>query len=762
MPGAAQADSSAVNGGVDQPETPPGSSFVETFEQGWEEEPDSIALPPVPILAADTIHGYDCLGVLDEARAFARVICSRETEAPLAIGLFGDWGAGKSFFMGLMQDEINARCDGFERVAPAVNDERGQSGLLELDQRWHRKIAQITFNAWHYAESNLWASLITHIFDELTAVMNPTESLEESRSRLLAELSESKQHRAQVQFELRRAEQRWLEATAERELREAELARTREELAVVEVAAPKDASPRVTTPVDGQVSVSSQLRVDGLLGKLRVTWRWIWARGRIARAGLILAIGLVMIGAFLAIGWWRNWWDLTGEIAMATLVIGLLISGGSILSTWLSSIRPILKMIQSTYQSYTASKDVIDGGIARAIGDLLRPGESLASLARQRYELAQVDLERAKTAADESAGEITRFENMLRALDGGRSLFAFIRERSESDDYRRHLGLVSSIRKDFVELENILQRVQCGAPSDGGTPEPISRIVLYVDDLDRCEPERVVEVLQAVHMLLAVPIFVVVVAVDVRWLRRSLARYYDRILVDHEDAHGPDDGSRPTPKNYLEKIFQVPFCLRPMSRDGLSSLLRRLGHADLENQLSASSPEGEEHTRSPSEVSEDEMWPLRREEQDAEILNERLLRLEPQELAFMQNFDSVINTPRLAKILVNTYRLLRAEIRPGALEAYLRDRQYRYVLCLLAVQVGRAAEAAVIFDSIHHGDPHEEIDHVIERLLSEDPSRWLKIQALLHEIGVATDLLTNFRPWTDRVRRFSFHPWTAA
>ena len=36
--------------------------------------------------------------------------------------------------------------------------------------------------------------------------------------------------------------------------------------------------------------------------------------------------------------------------------------------------------------------------------------------------------------------------------------------------------------------------------NDQEAPNPIDRIVLYIDDLDRCSPRRVVEVLQAVHL----------------------------------------------------------------------------------------------------------------------------------------------------------------------------------------------------------------------------------------------------------------------
>src|SRR5262249_143903 len=83
------------------------------------------------------------------------------------------------------------------------------------------------------------------------------------------------------------------------------------------------------------------------------------------------------------------------------------------------------------------------------------------------------------------------------------------RRRAVSQDYHKQLGLIESVHRDFKELSERL-----------GTPEDphVDRIVLYIDDLDRCPPDRVVEVLQALHLILSVPLFVVVVAVDSTWL----------------------------------------------------------------------------------------------------------------------------------------------------------------------------------------------------------------------------------------------------
>jgi hypothetical protein len=84
------------------------------------------------------------------------------------------------------------------------------------------------------------------------------------------------------------------------------------------------------------------------------------------------------------------------------------------------------------------------------------------------------------------------------------------------------------------------------------------------------------EVLQAVHLLLALDLFVVVVAVDPRWLLYSVRQHssafresaQDVGLTEEERAHW-----QATPLNYLEKIFQIPFTLLPMGPGGFADLI---------------------------------------------------------------------------------------------------------------------------------------------------------------------------------------------
>ena len=166
-------------------------------------------------------------------------------------------------------------------------------------------------------------------------------------------------------------------------------------------------------------------------------------------------------------------------------------------------------------------------------------------------------------------------------------------------------GVIALIRRDFERLAELMDEARkareeareqakaagsevgaarnAEADGEGQPPEDlpqIDRVIFYIDEPDRCPAERVVEVLEAVHLLLALKLFVVVVGVDSRWLVRSLQRHYQAQL-------SPDEVTVPqrqddwvywdtTPQNYLEKIFQIVFSIRSMGRTGYESLLDTL------------------------------------------------------------------------------------------------------------------------------------------------------------------------------------------
>ena len=109
--------------------------------------------------ASDIAAGTDQLDIYPDVRSIAELISLRDAQPPLSVGLFGNWGSGKSFFMHMLQQEVDKVTEDARKQTRRSN---GKSASPFVDN-----IVQIQFNAWHYSDANLWASLTAEFFDQL-------------------------------------------------------------------------------------------------------------------------------------------------------------------------------------------------------------------------------------------------------------------------------------------------------------------------------------------------------------------------------------------------------------------------------------------------------------------------------------------------------------------------------------------------------------------------------------------------------------------
>ena len=94
------------------------------------------------------------------------------------------------------------------------------------------------------------------------------------------------------------------------------------------------------------------------------------------------------------------------------------------------------------------------------------------------------------------------------------------------------------------------------------------RIVVFVDDLDRCLPQGAMEVLEAMKLFFDLPGFVFVVGLDQKVIEAAVElRYKDFNETRKEDQ------SKVKGAEYIKKIFQVPFSLSPVFPGELKTLL---------------------------------------------------------------------------------------------------------------------------------------------------------------------------------------------
>ena len=499
-------------------------------------------IPPDP-------SANDRLGFKRDVRAFASVIASRDLTPPMSIGIFGDWGSGKSFFMRQLEQKIKT--------------------LAGKDEAYCSHIVPVWFNAWHYVDQNLWATLVTEIFDKLFAHIRGDQQENAAASLKIIEEELSKQQglHTEAKADLAKAE-------ADRGAAEGELKALRQRRKEKENSLSTQLNDVAQLVVDDP-KVKAQLReVERDLGlpALQSSYEAFGAQVKQMQS-LGTRTVAILTASLREPGWIRRIGFLMVVIGLPTIMIVIL--GKYVRS---DDLRTPAQVIAGTV-AFLASATV-----------WLRAAYIAGSAAVSKAEttFAQLTAIREKRAAQQEAGNIGEIEVLrereaaarqklqdaeskiqelrqeAQELQPGRRMQRFIEQRFMVGDYRQHLGLISLIRRDFETLSRLLRE---------RADLPVDRIVLFIDDLDRCPPDRVCEVLEAIHLILAFELFVVIVGVDVRWVTRALQRRYAGLLTSGQQGIGPGKEDLASPDNYLEKIFQVPFWINPLRAMGSRELV---------------------------------------------------------------------------------------------------------------------------------------------------------------------------------------------
>jgi hypothetical protein len=646
----------------------------------------------------DTDSGDDHLGIAADVQMLADLIASRRVVPPLSIGLFGAWGSGKSFFMRKMRARVSELAQATATAEQAAG-KRGPSVSAYCSE-----IRQVTFNAWHYSESNLWASLATHLLDSLAS-----SGADGDLERHANDLAERRRHQRSLLDQLSsvRVERMLLTARLERQDQDSapgDIARSLASILAAEDWLTDGATPLGDTLAEVNTFIDE---ATGLTAELRNFWHRL-VHNRTTRTVFILgAVAAVVVFVLADSAMW------SAGIASLTTMLSLL---------------PTMRKIRAS------------------VNRIRRAGDELTATAGTptRTRLASLDIEQA------------RLEQAIADLAPSQDLAAFARFRHQSQDYRQHLGIVSLVRRD---LETFAAMLAAGLDVGDRNAGP-ERIVLYIDDLDRCPPNVVVKVLEAVNLLLAQPVFAIVVAADADWLVRSLNEHYGLVLQG-----GIEEESRSGARHYLEKIFQVTLKLAPMSGTGFTKLVTNLlqereGEAGSEIS-SVSQPDSQ---WPPSElISTDKLSsdsapnsdPLKADgfrrtaasQPPPRRLNLRPPQLEitQKELAFIATLAPLAQSPRGAKRLINLYRLLRARLQTDELAGFVdgSGHGYRAVLVLLALTVG-PSDPSELFQAIE--DAPEDVT-------------WPGLAAKFPHLDIKMDApsdITMYQRWLPTVRRFSF------
>ncbi len=131
---------------------------------------------------------------------------------------------------------------------------------------------------------------------------------------------------------------------------------------------------------------------------------------------------------------------------------------------------------------------------------------------------------------------------------------------SSRKDFRDKIGFMADIKDEISFLSKLLRPERSGRNI---------RVVIFIDDLDRCPPAKAVEVLEAIILLLAdenkMP-FVVVLGIDARVIVKAVEERYGKVLTE-AGISGYE---------YLDKIVQIPFRIPPAGSSGIERYVESL------------------------------------------------------------------------------------------------------------------------------------------------------------------------------------------
>jgi hypothetical protein len=784
----------------------------------WRDYADRAAPVPLTSFSADVYTERDLLGIDRSVDALALLMASTRTDTPLSIGVFGPWGSGKSFFMRHLRRRIWTLAERErDRVGIWREKRRDKKATADDAPLYYANVAQVDFNAWHYNEGNLVASLVDHIFRNLRVRPATKESDEEVQERqrdvlvkitnVKADLQTAVKEINKVQTEVNAAKDDVQRAKADvtsiRQVIDAkttelttwtgDAARASDQLdgAIRDVMArASDVDPGAVvwvalTPLAEAPVVDDIRKAGQSLAATLTDWKTFASRLRspLGLSALALIVAAPLVARFTH--WLTNTYTAMMTAGAATLI---------------ATVGPILKIVVERRAEFESKMKQIERAAAERRDEQVTQLEKQRDAVRAEWEkklgtlrsalekqqAALKDRETRATEAVRTLAEKTRdldvkmqertnaevklqqLESHFKRLSSALLLDEFIKDRASSDDYRKQLSFLALVRRDFERLSDLIAAANTDwcDPAKDIEPPLLNRIVLYIDDLDRCRVETVLKVLEVVHLLLAFPLFVCVVAVDPRWIEKCLQQQKAGVF----DSDTKTGDIHVTVGDYLEKIFQIPIWMKPIDSRQRTTLVKTLlgaTAAPASRGVAAQHAAQEQRRLLQPEPGLDS--------QDAsdgfkEIVKKALERPDPlritvEEAQYVDEVGALLSDkPRALKRFVNTYRLLKASLSEIDQKTFVTtDPSSPYKVCIaqLAFFTGqpRLAPKLVSYVELPHlrtaADDTTSIDAWFKAVSDSADDALKTAFASLPDRGAMT--IGRFREWLPETSKYLFH-----
>ncbi len=161
-------------------------------------------------------------------------------------------------------------------------------------------------------------------------------------------------------------------------------------------------------------------------------------------------------------------------------------------------------------------------------------------------------------------------------------------------DYDSEIGFTHRVVED---LQHIFKALKDSTPQTKDTEDGIPPIVVFIDDLDRCSPRKVADVIEGVNMFLAGDFMpcIFIIGMDPQMVSAALEKAHKEI-VDQLPRY---DLKTPLGWRFMDKFIQLPFTIPPPDSTHLAEYRNYLLYG---TEVEAVVEEGEQVARASKEV----------------------------------------------------------------------------------------------------------------------------------------------------------------
>ncbi|NQT98158.1 MAG: hypothetical protein HQ562_10495 [Candidatus Marinimicrobia bacterium] len=245
-----------------------------------------------------------------------------------------------------------------------------------------------------------------------------------------------------------------------------------------------------------------------------------------------------------------------------------------------------------------------------------------------------------------------------------------VRNYIQLPSYREQMGFQHQVMKDLKFVYTYLKK---GRPN--------CKVIVFIDDLDRCSEEKIMEILQAINLILGSSEFFVFLGMDTEMIHRAIRSHYS-----HDESD--EDFLKYFPANYLRKILQLSFHLPETPSEKRFEFVETLFSTDAKRKTDGETDKDEKPAGSEESESESSDTSLAFDLNHLQPVEwGPLAEVEdtPEELEAFGDYQEYLqDNPREIKRLVNVHRLvkilLQLEHQAGP---WSKDRQRKLVKWLI-------------------------------------------------------------------------------